>query len=77
MAKKKKPAGKQSSYEKKYGDFIRLLADGQMSQVMIDRPEDIGETYEELIESLNRIADAHKKLSITPTRDRPLPRPVL
>ena len=71
MAKAKKKAGKPTSYEKKYADFIRLLADEQMSQVIISRPEDMGETYDELLESLNRIADAHKKLSILPTRDRP------
>ena len=56
-----------NSYEFK---FIRLLTDSTEEVVMIHHPEVIGDTYDELVESLNRLADAGKKLMIVPREER-------
>jgi hypothetical protein len=57
-------------YEEKFADFIRMLATTPEQVVIIHHPEVIGDTYSEIVESLNRLADAKKTLSIVPTSER-------
>ena len=57
-------------YERKFSDFIKLLQETEEEVVMIHHPEVIGDTYDEIIESLNRIADAKKHLLIVPKKER-------
>jgi hypothetical protein len=55
-------------YEKKFAAFIDMLQT-EADVVIISDPEMLGDDYEEMVESLNRLADAEKVLSIVP---RPL-----
>ena len=51
------PAG----YEQKFQNFIKLIAKGKadnVSVLLVSAPWVIGDTYEEMIESLGRLADA-------------------
>ena len=59
-----------SDYDKKFADFLRLLADAPEDAVIVHHPEVPGDNYEELVESLNRLADAEKKLVILPRGER-------
>lgn len=59
-----------SPYEQKFADFIRMLAETKEDVVLIHHPEVIGDTYEEIVESLNRLADAKKQLVIVPRGER-------
>lgn len=61
---------KRTPYEEKFADFIRLLAEAPEQLVVIHHPQVLGDTYEEIVESLNRLADAEKHLSIIPTEER-------
>ena len=57
------PAG----YEKKYQVFIKMCADARdknIDAVVIAFPWVIGDTYEEVMESLGRLADAGLALRI-------------
>jgi hypothetical protein len=61
------------SSEKKFAGLLRLCDDAKRSQidvVVIHHPEVLGDTYEEIVESLNRIADAGLKLAIPPRTER-------
>jgi protein required for attachment to host cells len=58
------------SYETKFADFVRLCREQQGQVVIIAAPQVLGDTYEELVESLNRIADAEIKLNIVPRSER-------
>jgi len=61
-------------YEKKFADFIRLCSEAKangIAQVVIGYPWVIGDTYEELIESLSRLADAGLTLHISARKDWP------
>lgn len=63
MAKYSSPVG----YEKKYADFIRMVQDAQrlgVEAVVVDQPWVIGDNYEEIIESLSRLAEANLALKI-------------
>lgn len=66
MTNGKTPAG----YEKKFAGFIRLLAEAPEKLVIIDHPQVIGDSYEEIVESLNRLSDAGKHLAIVSRKDR-------
>ena len=59
-----------SFYEQKFADFIDLLARTQEEAVIVHHPQVLGDDYEEIVESLNRLADARKKLVVVPTRER-------
>ena len=58
------PAG----YEQKFADFIQLCeqakSDG-VEYVIIAAPWVIGDTYDEIVESLSRLADARLALHVT------------
>ena len=49
-----------SSYERKFGDLIHLLAETKEDVVLIHHPQVLGDTYEEIVESLDRLADAKR-----------------
>jgi dihydrodipicolinate synthase/N-acetylneuraminate lyase len=62
------------NYEKKFADFIRLCAEAKangISEVTVAYPWVIGDTYEEIIESLSRLADAGLSLHIAARKDWP------
>lgn len=63
----------ETSYEKKFAEFLRMCEEarnGNLDAVVIDHPEVLGDTYEEIVESLNRLADAGLSLSIVPRSER-------
>lgn len=54
-------------YESKYAEFIRLCAEAKtanIDHVVIARPWVLGDTYDEIIESLSRLAEAGLSLQI-------------
>ena len=56
-----------ANYETKFADFIHLLAEakaGGKTAVAIAYPWVIGDNYDEIIESLSRLADAGLKSDI-------------
>jgi hypothetical protein len=63
-----------ADYEKKFADFIRLCAETEASgktTVVIAYPWVIGDNYDEIIESLSRLADAGLTLDIAARKDLP------
>jgi predicted oxidoreductase len=56
-------------YEQKFAGFIKSLEE-KADVLLVHHPEVLGDTYEELVESLNRLADAGKMLSILPRKER-------
>jgi predicted GTPase len=59
-----------TSYEAKFADFIRMLAETKEEMIVIHHPEVLGDTFDEIVESLNRLADAEKHLAIVPRDER-------
>lgn len=59
-----------SPYEQKFADFIRMLAETTEEVVLIHHPQVIGDNHDEIVESLNRLADAKKQLVIVPRSER-------
>ena len=56
------------SYEKKFSEFVKMCEKAKqdnMPQVLIHHPSVLGDTYEEVIESLSRLAEAGLSLRIT------------
>jgi len=80
-------------YERKFAEFIALCKSqqGRVEFLAVPRPEDLGDDYDELVESLSRLADARLNLRVlgrstkrrlqpgstatTVGHHRPLPRP--
>jgi hypothetical protein len=61
-------------YETKFADFIKLCADTKakrINQVVVPYPWVLGDNYDELIESLSRLADAGLSLHIAQRKDLP------
>jgi hypothetical protein len=61
-------------YEEKFADFIRLCSDARANgakEIVVGYPWVLGDTYEELIESLSRLAEAELSLHIAHRRDWP------
>jgi len=55
------------AYEEKFAEFIEIIRASRESgigQVLVAQPWVLGDTYEEIIESLSRIADAKLALTI-------------
>jgi len=55
------------TYEEKFAGLLRLIADAKTSGiniVLIAYAQVLGDNYEELVESLGRIADAKLELAI-------------
>ncbi len=64
------PAG----YEKKFADFIKLCSDAKSegaTKVKVAYPWVLGDSYEEVMESLSRLADAGLLLEIAARRHWP------
>jgi hypothetical protein len=59
-----------SPYERKFGEWICLLAETTEDVILVHHPEVLGDSYEEIVESLNRLADAQKKLIVVPRHER-------
>lgn len=61
------------TYEEKFPEFIKMLADAKASRVevvLVHHPEVLGDTHEEIVESLDRLADAYLILKILPRCNR-------
>lgn len=62
-----------TGYEQKFADFLRMCDEakkGKLDVVVVHDPETLGDNYVELVESLNRLADANLKLAIIPRAQR-------
>ncbi len=56
-----------SDYERKFADFVKLCGEAKGSgvgDVIIASPKVIGDNYEEIVESLSRLAEAGLALRI-------------
>ncbi len=74
LIKRSRLMNPQPGYEKKFADFIRLCAEAKANgsaEVVVPYPWVLGDTYEELIESLSRLADAGLLLHIAARKDWP------
>ena len=61
-------------YEKKFADFIQLVSEAKAkgtNEIIVGYPWALGDNYEELIESLTRLADAQLSLHIAGRKDWP------
>jgi hypothetical protein len=61
-------------YEKKHADFIRLFSKAKAkgtARIVIGYRWALGDNYEQLIESLSRLADPGLTLHIGPRKDWP------
>jgi dihydrodipicolinate synthase/N-acetylneuraminate lyase len=59
--------GTPPGYEKKFADFIKMCADLKakgVKQVIVANPYALGDNYDEMIESLSRLADAGLSLHV-------------
>ena len=70
-------------FEQKFAEFVRVCRESKVTgigSVEIAHPQVLGDTYEEVIESLNRLADAGLELEIADSRrdtqSAQVPRPV-
>lgn len=64
-------------YEKKFASLLKAIADSKAQGVdtlMVFEPQALGDDYQELLESLNRIAAAELHLAILPPKLRTKPR---
>lgn len=62
-----------TAYEQKFVEFLRMCDQankGNLDVVVVHDPETLGDDYAELVESLNRLADAKLKLANVPRADR-------
>ena len=60
-----------SNYEQKFADFIKLCDETEPGGIiLVASPHALRDTYEEIIESLNRLADAEARLGIVPRAER-------
>lgn len=65
-----------TKYQDKYKDFIRRLAEAKLSgvsMIIVQEPQELGDDYAELVESLNRLAAADLMLLILPPSMRVKP----
>jgi hypothetical protein len=58
-------------YEQKFAQLIQACEDTAKDDViLVHHPQVLGDDYEEIVESLNRIADAEARLVIVPRDQR-------
>ncbi len=57
-------------YEEKFADLIEACNNPPAEVFIVANPHVLGDDYEELVESLNRIADSGMKLCIVPRKER-------
>jgi hypothetical protein len=58
-----------TAYEAKFATFIRMIDGATASKidcVVVHSPQVLGDTYEEIVESLNRLAGAQLAVAIVP-----------
>ena len=55
-----------SDYETKFAEFIRMCASPEVDGIVVLDPADMGDNYEELLESLRRVAASGKILTFPP-----------
>lgn len=58
------------AYSRKFSDLLFLLRVSTEEVIIVHHPNALGDNYEELVESLNRLGDAGKKLVIVPRNER-------
>ena len=61
-------------YEEKFSEFIQTCAEAKgkgADHVIVPNPQVLGDTYAELVESLNRLADAGLLLNIAKSFRKP------
>ena len=58
------------NYDQKFSEFLYLIRTTTETVIVIHHPQVLGDTYAELVESLNRLSDAGKQLVIVPRRER-------
>ena len=61
-------------YETKFADFIRICRDAKRSglkEIVVAHPSVIGDSYEEVIESLSRLAAAGLRLAVVQPESPP------
>lgn len=62
-----------SKYEKKYNDLLQRIQEAKKNGItlfVVREPQELGETYDDVMESLNRLADADLNLAILPRDTR-------
>ncbi|MBP6627822.1 MAG: hypothetical protein KA297_00235 [Kofleriaceae bacterium] len=62
-----------TKYEQKFSGFLKMCDEakaGKLDVVLIHHPEVLGDNYDEIVESLNRLADAKLSLTIIPRVER-------
>ncbi len=62
------------AYEKKFADFLRMCAELKSkgaTKVLVAHPSTLGDNYDEVIESLSRLADAGLTLHIAKSEHHP------
>jgi len=62
-----------AAYEKKFADLLVMIAENAaqgIEGISIPDPQTLGDDYAELVESLNRLADAKLTLMIAPRAER-------
>lgn len=62
-----------TKYEEKFSGFLQMCDEarrGKLDVVLVHHPEVLGDNYEEIVESLNRLADAKVSLAIIPRAER-------
>ena len=58
-----------AAYQKKYAALLERIQEAKKNSItlfVIQEPQELGETYEDMVESLNQIADADLNLAILP-----------
>lgn len=50
--------------------WVMPQAPAEQAMVLVEHPEMLGDSYEQIIESLNRLADAHLALVVVPRAGR-------
>ena len=60
----------QPAYARKFASFIDLLRHTPEELIVVHHPQVLGDTYDEIVESLNRLSEARKKLAILPRNER-------
>ena len=61
------------TYEEKFLTFIKMCQEARgkgAEAVLVYQPEVLGDTYEEMVESLNHLSDAELMLRILPRKER-------
>jgi len=62
-----------AAYEAKFAALLEMIAENAakgVEGIMVPDPQTLGDDYDELVESLNRLADAKLTLMIQPRAER-------